>query len=188
MVYTCLYHTYLWWFGAWFIIGLPCFTMFYHVLPCFTHMMFFLGHITWHSYFPNDMIIARKAPVRFAGSEPWNLPLPLKEPHSKPDVANWDLEKHGSDTRYPSWGSYFRIFLVLHWVTYTLKVKNPNGDRSLAKDLNAQQKAWTRTKDMIALKLYVFEFLCHQEYSDWNPGSYWRFLLHFIFPLSHAHV
>lgn len=25
---------------------------------------------------------AMKAPVRFAGSEPWNLPLPLKEPHS----------------------------------------------------------------------------------------------------------
>ena len=71
---------------------------------------------------------------------------------------------------------------------YTLKFKRPNRHRSLTKDRNAQQKNWTRTKDIIALKLYVFEFLCHQEYPDWNLGSCWRFLTHFIFPPSRAHA
>ena len=115
---------------------------------------------------PHDIpSITRKVPVRFAtGSKPWNLPLPPQEPQSKPDGEKLGPEDmKSSDRRYPSSGSYFRIFSGLRWAIHTQKVKNPKWSRSLPKDLHTQPQTWTRTKDIMALQLYVFEFVSHQE-------------------------
>ena len=82
------------------------------------------------------------------------------------DMSNFRNNFHKSDCSIEKAYALNDLSRV-SWTLAHFSPKSLNGYRSLPKPFMGN-KNWTRTKDLIALKLYMFYSLFHQEHPHWN--------------------